>query len=113
MSDEPGTLAQTVHEMPWWVKAFMVVGNTFGFPIIMLGYYLGQDAGWIRNPVEERLAKIEADMQQDAGHAIRHDATMQEMVTHLDESMKRDQMRCILRANTDEEKKACFPSVTK
>lgn len=98
---------------PWWAKGILAVGHAFGVSAILLAFYLGQSAGLIPNPVEERLAKIEEGMQQDAGHAIRHDATMQEMVKHLDESLKRDQMRCILRANTDVEKKACFPSMDK
>lgn len=108
MSDAP---TPTIPDnAPWWAKGIVAIGHAFGISAILLAFYLGQSAGLIPNPVEDRLAAIEAGMQQDAGHAIRHDATMQEMVKHLDESLKRDQLRCILRATTDQEKKACFPT---
>ena len=98
---------------PWWAKGIIAVGHAFGVSAILLGFYIGQSAGIIPNPVEERLTAIEAAMQQDAGHAIRHDATMQEMVRHIEESTKREQMKCVLKATTDDEKKACFPYVGK
>lgn len=111
MSDDPNH--QVPDSAPWWAKGILAVGHAFGVSAILLAFYMGQSAGIIPNPIEERLKNIEEGMQQDAGHAIRHDATMQEMVKHVEESAKRDQMKCVLRANTDEEKKACFPSVTK
>lgn len=94
---------------PWWAKGILAVGHAFGVSAILLAFYMGQSAGLIPNPVEERLAKIEEGMQQDAGHAIRHDATMQEMVKHIEQGAKRAQKHCVLQAKTDEEKKACFP----
>lgn len=114
MSNEP---TPTIPDnAPWWSKAIEVAIHTGGVSLLLVLFWMGQQAGWIPNPVVdtlaeavERLGKIQEGMQQDAGHAIRHDTTMQEMVKHLDESMKRDQLRCILRATTDQEKKACFP----
>lgn len=121
MSDDKPTIPDSA---PWWSKAIEVAIHTGGVSLLLVLFWMGQQAGWIPNPVEEELKELRAEvtagfqyvkdgMQQNAGHDIRHDATMQEMVKHLDESMKRDQMRCILRAATDDEKKACFPSVSK
>ena len=105
---------------PWWARGVMAVGHAFGVSAILLGFYMGQSAGIIPNPVSEKLDKIEANMQQDAGHAIRHDATMQDMVKvlqdqtrHLEQVAQERKIRCVLKAKTDEEKKACFPTSEK
>ncbi len=117
MSDEPKeqTVGGLIDGMPWWVKAALVVYNTAGLPTMLLVYYLMQDSGVIPSPIEKRLADIEAGMQQDAGHAIRHDTTMQEMVKVVqdqnkrwEEADKRRQVWCVLKATTDAEKKACL-----
>lgn len=120
MSDTQQPTPSIPDSAPWWAKGILAVGHAFGVSAILLAFYLGQSAGVIPNPVEERLEKIEAGMQQDAGHAIRHDTTMQEMVKavqeqtrHLEESAKQRQMWCVMKAKTDDEKKACFPAVAK
>src|SRR5689334_12255888 len=93
---------------PWYLNSVIQIGQAFGVSAILLGFYLLQSAGVIPNPVEERLRAIEEGMQQDAGHAIRHDTTMQEMVKavqdqarHLEENAQERKMRCVLRAKTD------------
>lgn len=122
MSDEQ---QPTIPEnAPWWSKAIEVVLHTGGISLLLVLFWMGQQAGWIPNPmadelkeVVERLDKVDAGMlkindgmQQDAGHAIRHDSTTQQMIEHLSAVSKRDQMRCVLDAKTDQEKKACFPT---
>ena len=109
---------------PWYAKTGMQVATNFGVPtLILLGiilFWMAREIGWAPNPVEERLTEIEkgqqavlAGLQQNAGHDIRHDATMQEILKHLEESTKREQMNCVLKAKNDSEKKACFPYVSK
>jgi len=109
------TLGGMLDRLPVWAQVGLVLYNLAGLPTCILAYNAMQDAGIIPNVVQEQLEKINAGMQQDAGHAIRHDTTMQEMVRavqeqarHLEESAKREQMRCVMRAQTDVEKKACF-----
>lgn len=110
-------------DAPWYVKTGMQTAMNFGVPTLMLlvimVFLLAREMEWAPNPVADELeelkkvvaegfAKIEKDMQQDAGHAIRHDATMQEMVKTLKEEADRNQMKCVLKAKTDDEKKACL-----
>lgn len=96
---------------PWWVRGILAVGHAFGVSAILLAFYLGQSAGVIPNPVEEELQEIK-------GVTIRHAAAMQALVQvveeqgkHLAQESKERQMRCVLRAKTEDEKRACFPSV--
>lgn len=111
MSEEQqGSLANTVNELPWWVKAVVVVGNTFGFPVIMLAYYLAQDAGVINNPVEERLRAIEGQQQEMKGVIVQGNATNKEIIQALKDQSQQRQMRCVIKAKTEDEKRACFPS---
>lgn len=110
MSDEPSTsIHSSVEAMPGWLKAVMMVGNTLGIPVLILGFYLAQDAGILANPVQKELEELK-------GLAIKHDATMAELTRtveaqgrQLEEEAKGRQMRCVLRAQTDAAKKACFP----
>lgn len=84
---------------------------------VVLAFYLGQDAGYIANPVEEELGKIHAELQEIKGQGIQHDATMKELTRHveaqgrqLEDEAKGRQLRCVMRAKTDAEKKSCFPT---
>lgn len=122
MSEEPKeqTLGGMLDRLPAWAQVGLVLYNLAGLPTCILVYNALENAGVIPNVVQAELVKVNTNlekiqdgMQQDAGHAIRHDATMQEMVRHLDESSKREQMRCVLRAKTDDEKKSCFPTAVK
>jgi hypothetical protein len=117
MTDEPKeqTIGGMLDRLPAWAQIGLVLYNLAGLPTCILVYNALENSGVIPNVVDERLTAIESGMQQDAGHAIRHDTTMQEMVKaiqdqarHLEDSAKRDQMKCILKAHTDDEKKACL-----
>lgn len=108
MSDQP-TVSGAMDSMPGWLKALMLVGNTLGIPVLILGFYLLQDAGMVGNPVAKELQELK-------GLAVQHDATMRELSRHVEEQgrqmedeAKGRQMRCVMRAQTEAEKKACFP----
>ena len=111
MADEqPGSIGKALDEMPWWVKAVALIGNTFGIPTVLIGFYLAQDAGMIKNPVADELQEIK-------GITLQHDASMRELVKAVEEQgrqmadeAKNRQMRCVLRAKTEDEKRACFPN---
>lgn len=109
MSEPQPTVSTAMDSMPAWMKAVMLFGNTFGFPALMVGYYLLQDAGVIGNPTVKELQEIK-------GITIQHDAAMRELTRHVEEQgrqledeAKSRQMRCVMRAKTDEEKRSCFP----
>lgn len=93
-------------------------GKEFGAIALILGFYLGQEAGWIGNPVEVKLSEISKEIQEIKGQGIQHDATMKELTRavesqgeQMEEESKKRQMRCVLRAKTEDEKKSCFPQV--
>lgn len=92
-------------------------GKEFGAIAIILAFYMGQDAGYIANPTAERLAAIEKEMQEIKGQNIQHNFTMQELTKavesqgeQLEEEAKKRQIKCVLRASTPEERKACMTS---
>lgn len=103
-------------------------GKEFGVLALIVGFWMGQDAGYIANPVAERLGKIEqaiATLNKDTNEAIQevkgqniqHDATMKELTKavesqgeQLEEEAKKRQIKCVLRAATPEERKACMTS---
>lgn len=92
-------------------------GKEFGAIALILGFYMGQDAGYIGNPVETKLASIEKEIQEIKGQGIQHDSTMKELTRavesqgeQLEEEAKKRQIKCVLRASTPEERKACMSS---
>lgn len=106
----------------------MKFAKEFGVLAIIVGFWMGQDAGYIANPVAERLGKIEQTIatlnkdtneaiQEVKGQNIQHDATMKELTKavesqgeQLEEEAKKRQIKCVLRAATPEERKACMTS---
>ena len=109
MSERP-TVNSAMDAMPVWMKAVMLFGNTFGITALILAFYLAQDAGIIDNPTAKGLQELK-------GLTIQHEASMRELTRHIEEQARQlqdeakgRQMRCVLRAQTEQEKKACFPT---
>lgn len=108
---QQGMLVKAIDQMPWWVQAMLLVGSTFGMPVVILGFYMAQDAGLVGNPVADRLEEVKGAM-------IQHQAVMQDL-THAVERQGEQlvteargrQMRCVIRATTPEQKRACFPAI--
>lgn len=96
---------------PWWDQTIMRVGSTFGVPTLLLGYYLAQDAGMIKNPVAEEMKELRNQMQELKGVVVQQGLSMKTMSDQMAKDSENRQMRCVLRAKTEDEKKACFPSV--
>lgn len=94
---------------PWWDQTIMRVGSTFGVPTLLLGYYLAQDGGFIKNPVVEEMAELRTEMQELKGAVIQQGASMKNMSEQMARDSENRQMRCVLRAKTEDEKRACFP----
>jgi hypothetical protein len=104
---------------PWYIKGVIDFGHAFGVSAVLLAFYLLQSAGVIPNPVEKRLGTLEDDVgaikamqQQNAGAATLHDASTKDLIKAIEqESRARLQERqkwCVLKAKTDDEKRACF-----
>lgn len=123
MSETPVqiTSVQIPDNAPWYVKSALAIGHTFGVSAILLAFFLGQSAGVIPDPkndklaeIEDRLGKVESQLQQNAGATIQHDASVKELIKNFEqEKLDRRQDRqkwCVLKAKTDDEKRACFPS---
>lgn len=112
MSEEqqPKTLETALDGMPWWVKATMFFANTLGFPVLMVMYLLAQDAGAIKNPVAERTESLDRQLQELTGVTIQHNASMKELIEVMQEDSRSRQLHCVLRAKTEADKKACFPT---
>ncbi len=95
--------------MPWHARLLLIMGMTFGVPSIMVGFWLAQQAGWIENPVVQSLEHIK-------GITLQHELTMHEVskglyqnAEELRKVRERWQYRCVMRAKTDDQRKACFP----
>ena len=103
-------------------------GKEFGAIALILAFYMGQDAGLIGNPVADKLEKIDQTIatltkdtneaiQEVKGQNIQHDSSMKELTKavesqgeQLEEEAKKRQIKCVLRAATPEERKACMTS---
>lgn len=89
---------------PWWAAAVRSTAMTFGIPTLLLGFYFAQNAGWIPNPVADELQELK-------GVVLQHSASMKELVEEVKEHARERQMRCVLRAKDEAEKRACFPAI--
>lgn len=107
MSDEKENIQSAA---PWWDQTIMKVGSTFGVPTLLLGYYLMQDAGIIKNPVAETMQALKTEMQELKGVVVQQGLSMKNMSDQMEKDSEDRQMRCVLRAKTEDQKKACFPS---
>ncbi len=114
------------------VDSAMKFGEKFGIPALLLcayfGFDLAQQAGWVPNPVADKLGAIEKTIatlnkdtneaiQEVKGQNIQHDSSMKELTKavesqgeQLEEEAKKRQIKCVLRAATPEERKACMTS---
>lgn len=97
-------------QAPWWDQTIMKIGSTFGVPTLLLGYFLAQNAGVVPNPVETELENIRAEMQELKGAVVAGTSSMKEIVKVMDEQRQQRQMRCVVKAKTEQEKLACFPA---
>ena len=115
MSDQP---PNSVHGA---VDGAMKFGEKFGIPALLLcvyfGFDLGQQAGWIPNPMAKDIAEMKEEIQEIKGQGIQHDSTMKELTKavesqgeQLEEEAKKRQIKCVVRAATPEERKACMTS---
>lgn len=110
---QQSALVAAIDKMPWQVQALFLVGSTFGMPVVILGFYLAQDAGMLDNPVAERLEEIKGVM-------VQHETAMRDLTKsverqgiQLETEARGRQMRCVVRATTEAEKRACFPTLEK
>lgn len=92
-------------------------GKEFGAIALILAFYMGQDAGLIGNPTAEKMEAIHKELQEIKGQNVQHNFTMQELTRavesqgeQLEEEAKKRQIKCVLRATTPEERKACMTS---
>ena len=106
-----GPIGSTIGQMPWWAQLGLVVASSFGVPTLIVGFYLAQEAGWVDNPVANRLEELK-------GVSIVHELTMKEVglevrkqTEQFAKSEEARQMRCVLRAQDEQQKRACFPSI--
>lgn len=102
-------MAEQDDKAPWWDQTIMRVGSTFGIPTLLLGYYLAQDAGVIKNPVVQDLKDIRGEMQELKGAVLQQGLSMKTINEQMAKDAERRQMWCVMKAKTDEEKKSCFP----
>lgn len=104
-------LGGVINKMPIWFQAGWLVAMTFGVPVLMVGFYLARDAGWIANPITAQLEQVNQAI-------LRHDHTLIKLTevvetqTERINTMEEDRiLRCIMRAQNDDAKKACFPRI--
>lgn len=107
---------------PWWTSGLLEVGKAFGVSAIILAFFLGQSAGWIPNPMEDRIHDLETEtaaykeatqkeLQEIKGSIVQGNAVNQEIIKALKEQNQERQMRCVMKAKSDDEKKSCFPKL--
>lgn len=114
MSDQQPQTNQTA---PWWDQTIMRVGSTFGVPTLLVGYFLMQGAGIIPNPLQDQMEELQKEMkdlreemQELKGAVLQQGSSMQEIGKQMARDAERRQMWCVMKAKTDDEKKACFPT---
>ena len=105
MEDKP----ETQQNAPWWLKGVLDIGHAFGVSAILLGFYMLQSAGVIPNPVEDELQEVK-------GQLVAHLAVTQTLMKAVEdhnkqynEDTKAKQLRCVLKAKNEAEKRSCFP----
>lgn len=117
MSDQQPTLASAISDSPAWAKSVAMIGGTLGVPALVLCFYFAQDAGLLGNPVAEALKEIHAEldavrdeMQELKGAVIQQGGSMKNIAEQVAREVENRQMRCVMQAQTEPEKKACFPN---
>lgn len=91
---------------PWWSKAIEVVIHTGGVSLLLVLFWMGQQAGWVPNPTNDALEEIK-------GHIIKSTALNQKIAEEMEKQSQQRQLWCVKKAKTDEEKEACFPKAVK
>lgn len=98
MSDEnteqPKTAGSMLDGLPPRWKAGLIVFMWVGLPTGLVLWDKAQEAGWVDDPITAQLEEIQATQQAIQGEII-----------------KLGTMTCVLNAQTDADKKACFQGV--
>jgi hypothetical protein len=110
------TTTELPSQTPWHIQAMLKVGMTFGVPFLIVAFYLSQEAGWVPNPTAIEMAKMEGQVEELKGLSLLHEFSMKELARVVGEqtselkSMREERrMKCVLRATTPDQKRACFP----
>lgn len=109
MSTEQKTVGNMVDGAPWWLKAGLVVYTTVGLPTALIVYDKLQEAGVVPNPIEARMESVEGKLEEVTGLAVQSNAAINNVVEDLKKAEERRKMYCVLRAQNEAEKRACFP----
>ena len=104
----PSGFSRSLDKMPWWAQFIVFVGMTFGVPVVMVGWYLARDAGYIANPIVAELGALSGYVEELKGISLRHEETTRQMVETLEAEAEKRKKRCVMRARTDADKEACF-----
>lgn len=99
---------ETQPNAPWWLKGVLDIGHAFGVSAILLAFYMLQSAGVIPNPVEEELQEVKGQLV--AHLAVTHNLmkAVEDHNKQYSEDMKAKQLRCVLKAKNETEKRLCF-----
>lgn len=108
---QPGqTVGSMVDGAPWWVKAGLTIYMTVGLPVSLVVWDKLEEAGIIPNPMVTELEELRGEMQELKGAVIQQGASLKDVAGHLAKEQESRQMRCVMRAQTEQEKRACFPN---
>lgn len=112
MSDQQpiqNTVGTMVDGAPWWLKAGLTMYLTVGLPTCLMVWDKLQEAGIIPDPTRDAIIAMKGEIQEVKGLTTQSNAAINNLTESDRKSEERRKKYCVLRAKTDDEKKACFP----
>jgi hypothetical protein len=71
--DETGFPFVNGSRLPAWVKITVYLVGAIGSPLVFAGYFMAQNAGWIRSPVTEARDAAVATREAVAAHTVQEE----------------------------------------
>lgn len=103
------TVGTMVDGAPWWLKAGMTIYLTVGLPTCLMVWDKLQEAGIIPDPTRDAIFDMKGEIQELKGLTTQSNAAINNLTESDKKSEERRKKYCVLRAKTDDERKACFP----
>ncbi len=93
----------------FWLKGILDIGHAFGVSAILLAFYMLQSAGVIPNPLQEEVTEVKETLIAHIAATELHNKEAEKHYKQALEDAKARQLRCVLKAKDENEKRACFP----
>lgn len=111
MSDQQSnqnSVGQMVDGAPWWFKAGLTMYLTVGLPTCLMVWDKLQEAGYIPDPTRDAIIEMKKELEEFKGLLVQGNAALNNIKESNQKAEERRQMWCVMKAKSDDEKKACF-----